>query len=85
MTLRGKRNLIIASLVIKGAALYATLFISVLFVIFIDSMSTDMMFLGGIGILFLVWILMRSISTNDFKRIFFLSRKERREFDSETV
>ena len=85
MTLKGKRNLIIASLVIKGVALYAALFISVLFVIFIDSMSTSMMFLGGISLLFLIWALVRSISINDFKRIFFLSRKERREFDSETV
>ena len=85
MTLRERRNLIIASLVIKGVALYATLFMSVLFVICIDSMSTSMMFLGGISLLFLIWTLVRSISTNDFERIFFLSRKERIEFDSETV
>lgn len=85
MDLSKKRDLILMSLIIKGVLLFSTLIYFLYIVLTVDEMSSPSMFIHGLAFGFLVYFLKRTISKNDFKRIFFLTKEERREFDNETI
>lgn len=85
MDLSKKRDLILMSLIIKGVLFFSTLIYFLYIVLTVDEMSSSSMFIHGLAFGFLVYFSKRTISKNDFKRIFFLTKEERREFDSETV
>ena len=84
-SLKSKRDLILLSLIIKGVLLYGAIASVVYLILAIDNMSSTSIAIYGLVLGFLAYFLKRTISKNDFKRITFLSREERREFDSETV
>lgn len=85
MDLSKKRDLILMSLIIKGVLLLSILIYFLYIVLAVDEMSSPSMFIHGLVFGLLVYFSKRTISKNDFKRIFLLTKAERREFDSETI
>lgn len=85
MNLSKKRDLILMSLIIKGVLLFSTLIYFLYIILAVDEMSSSSMFIHGLAFGVLVYFVKSYISRNNFKRIFFLTRTERREFDNETI
>ena len=85
MTLKERKRLILLSLIIKGVLFYGTILAVGISIAVADSMPVPLI-IGIVLILgSLIFFLNRNISSSDFKRITFMSRQERKEFDSETV
>lgn len=83
--LKVKRDLILLSLIIKGVVTYSSILAFGFIVILADFLksSTTIALTMALGVV--VYLLSKWMTISDFKRIFFLSRQERREFDTETV
>lgn len=84
-SLKVKRDLILLSLIIKGVMTYSSILAFGFIVILADFLksSTTIALTMALGVV--VYLLSKWMTISDFKRIFFLSRQERREFDTETV
>ena len=84
-SLKVKRDLILLSLIIKGVIAYSSILAFGFIVILADFLksSTTIALTMALGVV--VYLLSKWMTISDFKRIFFLSRQERREFDTETV
>lgn len=84
-SLKVKRDLILLSLIIKGVMTYSSILAFGFIVILADFLksSTTIALTMVLGVV--VYLLSKWMTISDFKRIFFLSRQERREFDTETV
>lgn len=83
--LKAKRDLILLSLIIKGVVTYSSILAFGFIVILADFLksSTTIALTMALGVV--VYLLSKWMTISDFKRIFFLSRQERKEFDTETV
>ena len=83
--LKTKRDLILLSLIIKGVLVYSSILAFGFIVILADSLtaSTTITLIMALGAI--VYLLSKWMTTSDLKRIFFLSRQERKDFDTETV
>ena len=85
MSLQSKKRLILLSLIIKGVMLYASIMFGIYLIAIADSVSANYTIVCSSFLAIVVFYLSRIISRNDFKRLFFLSREERKELDKETV
>ena len=85
MNLETRRKIILLSLVIKGVLFYSTIAVVIAFLITVDSLSTAAITIGSMIVSLAVYEIYRIISLDDIKRILFLSKSERRDFDRETV
>lgn len=83
--LRVKRDLILLSLIIKGVMTYSSILAFGFIVILADSLSSSTTIVLTMALGVIAYLLSKWMTISDFKRIFFLSRQERREFDTETV
>lgn len=83
--LKMKRDLILLSLIIKGVMVYSSILAFGFIVILADSLSSSTTIVLTMALGTIVYLLSKWMTISDFKRIFFLSRQERREFDTETV
>ena len=83
--LKTKRDLILLSLIIKGVMTYSSILAFGFIVILADSLtaSTTIAFTMALGAI--VYLLSKWMTTSDLKRVFFLSRQERKDFDTETI
>ena len=83
--LKTKRDLILLSLIIKGVLVYSSILAFGFIVILADSLSSSTVIALTMALGAVVYLLSKWMTISDFKRIFFLSRQERKEFDTETV
>ena len=83
--LKTKRDLILLSLIIKGVMTYSSILAFGFIVILADSLTASTTIALTMALGAIVYLLSKWMTISDFKRIFFLSRQERREFDTETV
>ena len=83
--LRAKRDLILLSLIIKGVVTYGSILAFGFIVILADSLSSSTTIVLTMALGAIVYLLSKWMTISDFKRIFFLSRQERKDFDTETV
>lgn len=84
-SLKVKRDLILLSLIIKGVVTYSSILAFGFIVILADSLSSSTVIALTMALGAVVYLLSKWMTISDFKRIFFLSRQERKEFDTETV
>lgn len=82
MTLSKRKGIIILSLIVKGIILYTTVFASAFAIVLAGSTSSLWCLVPAV---ILGCICNMIISTNDLKRLLFLSRKERIAYDNESV
>jgi len=83
--LKAKRDLILLSLIIKGVMTYSSIIAFGFIVILADSLSSSTTIALTMALGAIVYLLSKWMTVSDFKRIFFLSRQERKDFDTETV
>lgn len=83
--LKVKRDLILLSLIIKGVITYSSILAFGFIVILADSLSSSTTIALTMTLGAIVYLLSKWMTISDFKRIFFLSRQERKDFDTETV
>ena len=84
-SLKVKRDLILLSLIIKGVMTYSSILAFGFIVILADFLKSSTTIILTMALGAVVYLLSKWMTISDFKRIFFLSRQERREFDTETV
>lgn len=82
MTLSERKRIIILTLIVKGILLYTTVFASAFAIVFAGSLSSLLCLVPAIVLGYICTV---TISSNDFKRLLFLSRKERIAYDNESV
>ena len=85
MSLKQKRDLILLSLLIKGVLVYSSILAAGFIVMLADSLTSSATIILSFILGGEVYLLSRWMTISDFKRIFFLSRQERKDFDTETV
>lgn len=83
--LKTERDLILLSLIIKGVMTYSSILAFGFIVILADSLSSSTTIVLTMALGAIVYLLSKWMTTSDLKRVFFLSRQERKDFDTETV
>ena len=84
MSLKNKRNAIIIALILRGILFYFTIMFVTFTILSADGPLNKWFTLALISVS-LITLCINFISKSVFKRITFLSRQERKEFDTETV
>jgi len=83
--LKTKRDLILLSLIIKGVLVYSSILAAGFIVMLADFLKSSTTIALTMALGAIVYLLSKWMIISDLKRVFFLSRQERREFDTETV
>lgn len=83
--LKTKRDLILLSLIIKGVMTYSSILAFGFIVILADSLTASTTIALTMALGAIVYLLSKWMTTSDLKRVFFLSRQERKDFDTETI